>query len=400
MVKKKTKKAIRITLIVVLVITILLILLSITNVVPLSVASGPPSLPVAIYGLVMDDSQLVQSGEVRCYSGGQDVSQRPSEIFAMWGHESGGYSLICLAIPDEVRVNGETYPQNPSLIVKNRGEIKQVNLVKGGCDINCQNILSNPRPDYFGKCLRFVYKDNYGKNYYTHTFKSASEEEGFYILDEKTSERFEGFLTKSECESYELGDPLPNHPDLTCHGYQERLNRCFTWTSKNCQVSMVYKQGGNDELFNTREGCDSKVQSEILNMNCQDSDGGIVFEIKGTTSNRFDSKTDECKDSDKIRETYCSDGGAVFVRTTECQNGCSNGVCIVNENAIQEEEENFEDLGEDPNADEDVFEDETEEAIEDEILDRFGGTNISPITLVLIIFAVVIGGVLVFGKFE
>ena len=70
---------------------------------------------------------------------------------------------------------------------------------------------------------------------------------------------------------------------------------------------------------------------------CIDSDGGVVYYIKGTTYGRYGlgtwvNKTDICSYS-RLTEYSCAEKGVLmpnFISTTDyiCPNGCSNGACL------------------------------------------------------------------------
>ena len=59
--------------------------------------------------------------------------------------------------------------------------------------------------------------------------------------------------------------------------------------------------------------------------NCTDSDGGINYYVKGSTTNATISKTDSCN-GNNLTEYYCS-YGAVLSTTYGCPYACSNGAC-------------------------------------------------------------------------
>ncbi len=70
---------------------------------------------------------------------------------------------------------------------------------------------------------------------------------------------------------------------------------------------------------------------------CSDSDNGINFSVKGTTSlSNGETKTDFCiveqgksitSKTNILREHYCS-GSVIAVKQTVCQYGCNNGTCL------------------------------------------------------------------------
>ena len=58
---------------------------------------------------------------------------------------------------------------------------------------------------------------------------------------------------------------------------------------------------------------------------CDDSDGGLNYEVKGKACAKDICKTDLCLDEDYVSEAYCDNG--VKQKIYECKNGCSLGVC-------------------------------------------------------------------------
>jgi len=59
---------------------------------------------------------------------------------------------------------------------------------------------------------------------------------------------------------------------------------------------------------------------------CVDSDGGKVYDKKGTTNGGNGVKTDNCQDPVRLREYYC-DGGLVKEELKVCEKGCNSGRC-------------------------------------------------------------------------
>ncbi|MDP3882550.1 MAG: Ser-Thr-rich GPI-anchored membrane family protein [Candidatus Staskawiczbacteria bacterium] len=64
---------------------------------------------------------------------------------------------------------------------------------------------------------------------------------------------------------------------------------------------------------------------------CTDSDGGKIYDVKGTTANsKGDSLIDYCVSgytTYNLMEGYCGSDGLVLNTSTLCQYGCSNGAC-------------------------------------------------------------------------
>ena len=68
---------------------------------------------------------------------------------------------------------------------------------------------------------------------------------------------------------------------------------------------------------------------------CQDSDGGINTNIKGTATDSAGTKTDECADSSTVKEYFCDSSvpSHVFFQTINCSYGCNDGVCNSNQSS-------------------------------------------------------------------
>lgn len=67
----------------------------------------------------------------------------------------------------------------------------------------------------------------------------------------------------------------------------------------------------------------------VLASNCVDSDGGLDYSVKGTTTSDADSKIDYCSDfrGYNLIEYVCQ-GGDVVWNGYVCPNGCVDGTCI------------------------------------------------------------------------
>ena len=68
-----------------------------------------------------------------------------------------------------------------------------------------------------------------------------------------------------------------------------------------------------------------EVSAEIEG--CVDSDGGVWYDVKGTTVDAYDGNgTDYCISSELIEEYYCDVYGLVNSKTYRC--ACADGVCV------------------------------------------------------------------------
>jgi hypothetical protein len=63
---------------------------------------------------------------------------------------------------------------------------------------------------------------------------------------------------------------------------------------------------------------------------CEDSDGGIVSEVRGESSSSSEEIlfTDSCVDGMKLEEYYCN-GAKRKIIQIDCENGCFDGACVV-----------------------------------------------------------------------
>lgn len=79
------------------------------------------------------------------------------------------------------------------------------------------------------------------------------------------------------------------------------------------------------------------VSSEYL---CKDSDNGLDFSVKGEVEVRGVIKgVDICLSETRLKEFYCLSKTSRNHKYNECDNGCEEGACIVNETEIKESEE-------------------------------------------------------------
>jgi len=61
---------------------------------------------------------------------------------------------------------------------------------------------------------------------------------------------------------------------------------------------------------------------------CSDTDGGKVYNVKGTVTTEAGSVTDKCLDSNQLEEFYCQNN-LMYDDIYTCPYGCSNGACII-----------------------------------------------------------------------
>ena len=61
---------------------------------------------------------------------------------------------------------------------------------------------------------------------------------------------------------------------------------------------------------------------------CTDTDGGKIYDVKGTVTAGVNIMTDACKDNFDLWENYCVGTSGFGTDVYTCPNGCSNGACI------------------------------------------------------------------------
>jgi hypothetical protein len=68
---------------------------------------------------------------------------------------------------------------------------------------------------------------------------------------------------------------------------------------------------------------------ECVKSPCQDSDGGKSKDVKGTTTARGNSSSDECSGTAGVKEYYCDDDDIAY-EEMQCGSGmrCTNGACV------------------------------------------------------------------------
>jgi len=80
-------------------------------------------------------------------------------------------------------------------------------------------------------------------------------------------------------------------------------------------------------------------REEPENLGCVDSDGGLVYEIRGEINGSYD----VCIDEFILEERYCKDelhGGGPDIIRQRCEFGCQNGFCLSSDTVVEEIEEN------------------------------------------------------------
>ena len=74
--------------------------------------------------------------------------------------------------------------------------------------------------------------------------------------------------------------------------------------------------------------------SQEESLSCTDSDGGLNYNVKGTTSgksvgtgNMLTNQPDRCKDDKNLVELFCNNNLVDLVEVA-CPNGCKDGACV------------------------------------------------------------------------
>lgn len=78
------------------------------------------------------------------------------------------------------------------------------------------------------------------------------------------------------------------------------------------------------------------IEGKCVTVSCTDSDGGKdKIYLKGTVNGGMPSKTgkvniisDSCEDKKTLKEYFCGEGGSIGYTKVECENGCSDGICV------------------------------------------------------------------------
>jgi hypothetical protein len=86
----------------------------------------------------------------------------------------------------------------------------------------------------------------------------------------------------------------------------------------------------NGKTANCANNCSNGACVNIASINktCTDSDGGMNYYVKGTTTDSLGTALDTCSSDSKILTEYKCSGNDKMSVTYVCPNSCSNGVCV------------------------------------------------------------------------
>ena len=120
--------------------------------------------------------------------------------------------------------------------------------------------------------------------------------------------------------------PLPaGSSELDLYGQIE------TWPFAGGHIQIEFTDGGSAQTLIAAPG--SVEPLEIRDMQCQDSDGGAVYETKGQLSYQINGQrisfSDYCINDHLVAEGICGGRGRQFVLSHgNCQGVCADGACV------------------------------------------------------------------------
>ena len=118
-------------------------------------------------------------------------------------------------------------------------------------------------------------------------------------------------------------------------GYiKDTQSKIFKDYCKNNDFVVEYKCGiigyKEEETSFCTYGCfDGACKAPSEEQLCKDSDGGKIYEKKGTIAYLNQTYTDYCKNANYIKEQYCTNLGVNAEEEKLCDNGCLDGACVV-----------------------------------------------------------------------
>lgn len=148
----------------------------------------------------------------------------------------------------------------------------------------------------------------------------------YKIINLKTGEVEEG-VERDSCD----GDTLT---EWICPTSLNRVTRNERYSEEydcpyGCQDGACIKEVIEEEVPEEVEVAEEEFEGE-----CTDSDGGMDYFVKGTTTGKSHttnftrSYTDHCMDDSRLGEGFCWDNNEVNIIRYSCPNGCQDGACV------------------------------------------------------------------------
>ena len=108
------------------------------------------------------------------------------------------------------------------------------------------------------------------------------------------------------------------------------------WLNKECQDEkgfyfdfdgFICSKCGNGKCEQWENTCNCPSDCRSSPSSCKDTDGGKVYNVKGTVTDKYGKRyTDNCYSTTGLKEYYCS-SGYVRYEYHKCSNKCVNGAC-------------------------------------------------------------------------
>ena len=130
------------------------------------------------------------------------------------------------------------------------------------------------------------------------------------------------------CWSYDITGDQQSFINLGC-----RSSGTFTPTViiNNQSTQYILKLVATDSQGLSGNATKTLTINPIIQQTCTDSDGGLVYNVRGTTSNGVTTRTDDCGNRRSITEYYCSENN-INSMVKDCRsvgyNKCRGGACV------------------------------------------------------------------------
>jgi len=110
---------------------------------------------------------------------------------------------------------------------------------------------------------------------------------------------------------------------------EKQVDECTSHVKYSCYDNDIYWFDSCEEPEEKKQDCEYGCENSLCkNNDCEDSDNGKNYYIKGGVLFEEQMKYDYCIDNGLLVEIYCSDSGELASETHECLNECLEDVCV------------------------------------------------------------------------